>query len=315
MKIDIFIGSSKEGMGTAKKVKEYLGESSECTIWTEDFFKLNVSYFDNLCKKTIGFDFAILIGTKDDVSQIRKSRYDTIRDNVMFEYGLFTGAIGRQRTFILIQNGAKLPSDLNGISLPVFKNDEELKQRCKEILQYIESEIKLSRISMLPSTSNAITYYENFLKPVCNSIFNGKNELRLSNNTLAGSLSVHSDKLNVILPDKLQADMKPLVDTFVQAHNFLQVSIEGLHRNHSLFFKKIGDRNFLMDIPTNLNSSFIAIELFIGKDYLGNENENRKYAEKEIKNFKDTLQFLISENGHTNHLAKILTVEEFEKIE
>ena len=38
------------------------------------------------------------------------------RDNVVFEAGLFGGALGMRRTFILHASGSKLPSDLLGLT-------------------------------------------------------------------------------------------------------------------------------------------------------------------------------------------------------
>src|SRR5438270_12555465 len=38
------------------------------------------------------------------------------RDNVVFEAGLFGGALGMSRTFIVHAGGAKLPSDLLGLT-------------------------------------------------------------------------------------------------------------------------------------------------------------------------------------------------------
>ena len=38
------------------------------------------------------------------------------RDNVVFEAGLFGGALGMRRTFILHANGSKLPTDLLGLT-------------------------------------------------------------------------------------------------------------------------------------------------------------------------------------------------------
>ena len=38
------------------------------------------------------------------------------RDNVVFEAGLFGGALGIRRTFILHANGSKLPTDLLGLT-------------------------------------------------------------------------------------------------------------------------------------------------------------------------------------------------------
>ena len=38
------------------------------------------------------------------------------RDNVVFEAGLFGGALGIRRTFIIHANGSKLPTDLIGLT-------------------------------------------------------------------------------------------------------------------------------------------------------------------------------------------------------
>ena len=47
---------------------------------------------------------------------IRKQKHKTVRDNVIFELGLFMGRLGRGRTFVLVPNGVDLhiPSDLVG---------------------------------------------------------------------------------------------------------------------------------------------------------------------------------------------------------
>ncbi len=46
----------------------------------------------------------------------RQSGQASPRDNVVFEAGLFGGALGIRRTFILHANGAKLPTDLLGLT-------------------------------------------------------------------------------------------------------------------------------------------------------------------------------------------------------
>ena len=305
MQIDIFIGSSSEGLTIAQKVNEYLSEIANCTIWTDNFFTLNVSTFDNLCKKTLRYDFAILIGTKDDISKIRREKYQTIRDNVMFEYGLFTGSIGRQRTFILKETGAKLPSDLNGITLPEFKNQVELKEICLNIINYIKEEIKLSRISMLPSTASAITYYENFVKPVCYSIYQYSELVDTANNSTI-QLSVDTLKLKIVLPDELQDDLKPYINNFILKRKYSSGLIKGIHRLHSLYYKQQQNDLILIDIPANLNSSFKAIELFLGKDFIGNTDDFKAYMMKEINNFKMTLSSLLSTSEYTKQLSEVV---------
>ena len=41
MKQRIFIGSSKEGLNVAKRVKDFFKESYDCYIWTDDIFQLH----------------------------------------------------------------------------------------------------------------------------------------------------------------------------------------------------------------------------------------------------------------------------------
>jgi CAP12/Pycsar effector protein, TIR domain len=59
------------------------------------------------------FVFARDDWTSTDASQ---SGQASPRDNVVFEAGLFGGALGIRRTFILHANGSKLPSDLLGLT-------------------------------------------------------------------------------------------------------------------------------------------------------------------------------------------------------
>jgi preprotein translocase subunit SecD len=63
-------------------------------------------------------DFAVLIVTGDDIIESRGQTHATPRDNVIFELGLFMGALGRQRTFIVADQESKprMPSDLAGLT-------------------------------------------------------------------------------------------------------------------------------------------------------------------------------------------------------
>jgi predicted nucleotide-binding protein len=68
-------------------------------------------------------DFAAFVFARDDWTSIDSHASDandagqaSPRDNVVFEAGLFGGVLGMRRTFILHANGAKLPSDLLGLT-------------------------------------------------------------------------------------------------------------------------------------------------------------------------------------------------------
>jgi hypothetical protein len=60
----------------------------------------------------------IAVYSSGDEALVRQSRVKIVRDNVLFEFGLFTGRIGKGRTFRLSAKGTSdthIPVDLAGI--------------------------------------------------------------------------------------------------------------------------------------------------------------------------------------------------------
>ena len=71
------------------------------------------------------------------------------RDNVVFEAGLFGSALGMRRTFILHANGAKLPSDLLGLTSVRYDpatTASEVRSINEKLRTAIESEGRIARI-------------------------------------------------------------------------------------------------------------------------------------------------------------------------
>jgi hypothetical protein len=74
------------------------------------------------------------------------------RDNVVFEAGLFGGVLGLRRTFILHANGAKLPTDLLGLTCVRYgdaTSAAEMRTINQKIRNAIESEGRVARIEGL----------------------------------------------------------------------------------------------------------------------------------------------------------------------
>ena len=69
------------------------------------------------------FDFAALVLTPDDLLTSQNESSVAPRDNVLFELGLFMGALGRKRTFVVYDRSVKLklPTDLAGVSAATFE--------------------------------------------------------------------------------------------------------------------------------------------------------------------------------------------------
>ena len=94
MKPRIFIGSSTEGLPVAQRIKKYFEPEFDCFIWNDKIFQLNDGFLETLLKSASLFDFGFMVFAADDISRIRDKEYNTTRDNVLFEYGLFLGRIG-----------------------------------------------------------------------------------------------------------------------------------------------------------------------------------------------------------------------------
>jgi hypothetical protein len=123
----VFIGSSTEGLRVAEALQELLERVCEVQLWTQGVFGLGEATLESLTRCCREADFAVLILTNDDFVISREQQAFTPRDNVVFELGLFMGALGRERTFFVYDRIAvpKIPTDLAGITAaeytpPVF---------------------------------------------------------------------------------------------------------------------------------------------------------------------------------------------------
>ena len=115
----VFIGSSSEGLAIANKIGSYLEKKPVVVkIWADNVFQASATAIESLMELAKEADFAIIIFSKDDITVSRARTKASPRDNIIFELGLFTGAIGRERSFIVKKSGAniKIPSDLFGVN-------------------------------------------------------------------------------------------------------------------------------------------------------------------------------------------------------
>jgi CAP12/Pycsar effector protein, TIR domain len=113
----IFLGSSAEQAKLLRAIVRGLSEVADVEPWMTTF-NPGRSALDRLVELSQEVDFAAFVFAQDDwtTSDRFQSGQASPRDNVVFEAGLFGGALGIRRTFILHAHGSKLPSDLLGLT-------------------------------------------------------------------------------------------------------------------------------------------------------------------------------------------------------
>lgn len=114
----LFLGSSTEGLTVAETLNDRFRKQPVVSrLWTLGVFQPSSTAIESLVKIAGLADFAIFVLTADDVTFSRRKKQQSPRDNVIFELGLFIGAIGRDRVVILKPKNCqiKMPSDLAGV--------------------------------------------------------------------------------------------------------------------------------------------------------------------------------------------------------
>ncbi|HKX83528.1 MAG TPA: TIR domain-containing protein, partial [Pyrinomonadaceae bacterium] len=147
----IFLGSSGKQEKLLQALTRGLEEVAQVEPWTI-VFNPGVSTLERLVELTREVDFAAFVFAQDDwttksAGEDPGQAYP--RDNVVFEAGLFGGALGMRRTLILHANGAKLPTDLLGLTCVRYDGpttDAEIEVICQKIRNVIENEGRAARI-------------------------------------------------------------------------------------------------------------------------------------------------------------------------
>lgn len=120
----VFVGSSVEGLPIARAIVDGLKHDKIVTrLWsTPGLFSPGGTPLDTLLKEVEIADFALFVFGPDDKISSREATYNTPRDNVIFELGLFMGRLDRERSLIVREHRSdiKIPSDLLAVTTITF---------------------------------------------------------------------------------------------------------------------------------------------------------------------------------------------------
>jgi len=144
----IFLGSSATQAKLLQSLTRGLEDVAQVEAWTASF-NPGTTTLERLLELTHEVDFAAFVFARDDWTSNTPAAPEpsagqaSPRDNVVFEAGLFGGALGMRRTFILHASGAKLPSDLLGLTCIRYGEEltaAEMRAINQKLRKAIESE-------------------------------------------------------------------------------------------------------------------------------------------------------------------------------
>ncbi|MBX3560624.1 MAG: nucleotide-binding protein [Sphingomonas sp.] len=150
----LFLGSSGKQEKLLQALTRGLGDIARVEPWTTSF-NPGTSTLERLIELTREVDFAAFVFAQDDWTTIQatsskpEAGQASPRDNVVFEAGLFGGVLGMRRTFILHASGAKLPTDLLGLTCVRYPGEmtaAEMRTVNQKLRKAIENEGRLTRI-------------------------------------------------------------------------------------------------------------------------------------------------------------------------
>lgn len=313
MKPRIFIGSSGEGLKIAERIKRYFSPDYECFLWTDDVFKNNESFLETLVKSASLFDFGFMVFSADDEAFVRNENFETPRDNILFEYGLFLGRVGLDRAFVIAENTVKIPTDMLGITQTRYEVEENksgekeatdsLEIGLEKLKKQIDENLHLGHLGLLPSTVVAISYFEGFVKLAAEWIMNSIPSIELEGKSYEKCI------LYIKVPETLDTDIKKSATLFYKKQGLHETEITTGHRNYPIHFEAKDNTNNTLeiyDMPTILSGIDKAIDMYFKVGHIGKTNQQRLAEDNEMNNFKRVLQLLINEDAFCRECVKII---------
>ncbi|GMM73843.1 nucleotide-binding protein [Alteromonas gracilis] len=123
----VFVASSVEGLDVAYPLQMNLQHDADLTVWNQGVFALSITPLDSIVKSLQSSDFGIFVFSPDDATRMRGSVENTVRDNVLFELGVFIGRLGKTRCFIVMPDNVDLhiPTDLLGVTPATYSGTRD----------------------------------------------------------------------------------------------------------------------------------------------------------------------------------------------
>lgn len=316
-KPSVFIGSSREGFKAAEQISKMLEDIAEPHLW-KDVFDYNSGTYETLSSQVALYDYAVLVATSDDITTSRKVTSPSARDNVLFEFGLFSGGLGRSRVFYVVEKDVKIPSDLIGTTLPVIakktsvKFNNSVQAVAARIKKQISDKENTYDLGFLPSTALAYGYFTNFIERTVERLLEDKKEKKIFHLENGDTFTIKDLKCTVLIPDDLSDDMFKKVRAKRLKSGWQKMKVDPRDvrdYDFTIDVSKVEDGVLhLVDIPLTLNALNLAVTLYAKKTHLGKDAKEKLLEYREIKTFKRALEYQIHSSSLTRDLVEVEVV-------
>ncbi|MGF6922918.1 TIR domain-containing protein [Paraburkholderia sp. 40] len=184
----VFVASSAEALPVAEAVNIRLEHDAKVKQW-DNAFELSSLTLPSLLERAKNTDFAVFVFHKDDKTIIRGNTYSAVRDNVLFELGLFIGSLGIDRCFVLVPKSVegdfRLPTDLAGLTVASYDDTVEdmvdaVATSCAKIKQAVRKIQASTSQAPVPTTAETASASATELKTVQSELWRTRLDLQRS---------------------------------------------------------------------------------------------------------------------------------------
>lgn len=308
----IFIGSSTESKGLAERIKITLEKTYKyikCDLWYEDFFLTGDFVFTDLITRSIAYDYAVLLGNGDDDVFRRSTKQKRVspRDNIYIEYSLFSAVLSRHNVLFLLSNECTIASDLTGMTLDIYQNDDDALTKCAVWFDHRENgSLNTQDVELLPTFGLAIGYYMGFVDKV-GSFLQRKMPVILSDEPEI-AYSYKSASIEILVPDYYEETFNSYWSVFENKHkcfkNLDDKSVNATINKYRILVdpEKLKQGELVIyDIPSTLVAAFETVDYIIG-EY---SSDNLYAKQRALDNFAMVLKGKAARNPRVNQYLRL----------
>lgn len=227
-----------------KMVQKELSFVCYPTIWTQGIFRASEYPLESLVNAIHTHDFAVFIFHPDDITKLRSSEFNTVRDNIIFEFGLFVGQIGLKRTFFIVPRHTDfhLPSDLAGL-IPLQYDPEHpdlqaaLGPACHDISEVIQQLGKYnSRINELETKERNLQNKLSLIKFMDGLVRHSSPSL-IDYDAILGTLISNFNSKCDIIKDEIRIVATTIFELSKDSQQLIQIGRSGGGTQRHLMYK------------------------------------------------------------------------------